>query len=266
MPTVSQLFGLSPAETNALYNTVAGEAFQGGKEGKDIAAVTATLLSRRLGGKKWGGPNLVGIAKSPSQFVANDLYTAQQISQPNVRGFSPEAFQRLINIAEDPSRVGAAFQKSQGSQSFRGQALLGNRKPGNVREGGDIMFHPQGNFYFNPLSEDLYEKGVQMFQGAGPLPSSNAAYAADVPDGTVAGGYTNTSSTNPTGNIVINNYIGDGTETKQKKEKNFVDSLIGSLMNQALNRKDPITAMMNSMVQRRSGYLNPFDLYDRFLK
>jgi len=264
MPTVSQLFGLSPAETNAYYNTIAGEAFQGG-QGGDIAGVAQNLLARRLAGN-WGGTNMVGIAKSPSQYIANDPYTAEQISQRNIRGFSPEAFQRLINIAEDPSRVGAAFQKSQGSQSFRGQELLGNRKPGNVRAGGDMMYEPQGNFFFNPLSEDLYEKGVQVFQGAGPLPSSNAAYAADVPDGTVAGGYTNTSSTNPTGNIVINNYIGDGTETKQKKEKNFVDSLIGSLMNQALNRKDPITAMMNSMIQRGSGYLNPLGLYNQFLK
>jgi hypothetical protein len=71
---------------------------------------------------------------------------------------------------------------------------------------------------------------------------------------------------NPESSVTINNYYGDGTETKQRQQKGFVDNLIGSLLNQALNkRKDPITAMMNSMVQQGSGYLNPIDLY-QFLK
>ena len=102
MPTVSQLFGLTPAETNAYYNTIAGEAFQGGKGG-DIAGVAQNLIARRLAGN-WGGTNMVSIAKSPSQYVANDPFTAEEISRRNIRRLSPEAFQRLVSIAEDPSR------------------------------------------------------------------------------------------------------------------------------------------------------------------
>lgn len=272
MPTVSQLFGLTPAETNAYYNTIAGEAFQGGRGG-DIAGVAQNLIARRLAGN-WGGTNMVSIVKSPSQYVANDPFTVEEISQRNIRRLSPEAFQRLVSIAEDPSRVGAAFKQSQGSQSFRGQELLKNRKPGDVRAGGDMMFEPEGNFFFNPLRQDLYEKGMQVLQGGSPfraktgqhnwgadadVQTASAETVGDSPDGT-------TTTPNLPGNIIVNNYIGDGTETKQKQQKSFVDTLIGSLLNQALNkRKDPITAMMNSMVQQGSGYLNPIDLY-QFLK
>ena len=265
MPTVSQLFGLTPAETNAYYNTIAGEAFQGGKGG-DIAGVAQNLIARRLAGN-WGGTNMVSIAKSPSQYVANDPFTVEEISQRNIRRLSPEAFQRLVSIAEDPSRVGAAFKQSQGSQSFRGQELLKNRKPGDVRAGGDIMYEPEGNFFFNPLGMAQYQKGLETFKKGGSALSDvqTVSYQQVANNQPVAGAQNAGIPTDYTGNVTINNYYGDGTETKQKKQKSFADSLINSLMGQALNRKDPITAMMSNMMQG-VGYLNPMNLYNQFLK
>jgi hypothetical protein len=264
MPTVSQLFGLTPAETNAYYNTIAGEAFQGGRGG-DIAGVAQNLIARRLAGN-WGGTNMVSIAKSPSQYVANDPFTVEEISQRNIRRLSPEAFQRLVSIAEDPSRVGAAFKQSQGSQSFRGQELLKNRKPGDVRAGGDVMYEPEGNFFFNPLRQDLYEKGMQVLQGGSPFRAKtgqhNWGVDADVQiaSAEAVGDSPNTTiSPNSPGNIIVNNYIGDGTETKQKQQKSFVDSLIGSLLNQALNKRNSMDSILNEMAQQGSTSLNPLD-------
>lgn len=61
------------------------------------------------------------------------------------------------------------------------------------------------------------------------------------------------------GDIIVNNYYGDGTETKQKQQKSFVDSLISSLLNQALNKRNSMDSILNEMTQQGSTSLNPLN-------
>ena len=170
--TIQDIFGLKPEEVNALTVVSGLEGFRGGPNSPDVAAVAANFISRRLSGK-WGGIDIRNIAKAPGQYVAVDDYNMAQLSDPafgaKVLGSESE-FNRLRNIVNNPDLVGQQFNNSKGAQSFRGVSAYGNKKP------GDYMPVPgKSNFYFNGLSGDLYDKGVNLLrQGAGPgssLPS-----------------------------------------------------------------------------------------------
>ena len=63
---------------------------------------------------------------------------------------------------------------------------------------------------------------------------------------------------NRTGPLTINNYYGDGTETKQKERNNLTGQLFSALLQR--QKKDPFTAMMDSMIGG-SGKLDPSALY-----
>lgn len=158
--TVQQLFNLKPEELNALTVLSGLEGFRGGQNAPDVAAVAANALSRRLQGG-WGGVDIRNIAKAPGQYVALDNYSMQQIADPafgaKVLG-GPGEFNRLRNIVNNPQFVGEQFRKSRGAQSFRGTAAYDARKP------GDYMPVPgQSNFYFNPLEQQTYQKGLRLF-------------------------------------------------------------------------------------------------------
>lgn len=157
--TVQQLFGLKPEELNALTVLSGLEGYRGG-QGQDVAAVAANVLSRRLQGG-WGGIDIRNIAKSPGQYEAVFDYSMQQLADPGfgakVLGGEAE-FNRLRNIVNNPTLVGEQFKKSKGAQSFRGVAAYGNKKP------DDYTPVPgKSNFYFNPLDQTLYQKGVNIF-------------------------------------------------------------------------------------------------------
>lgn len=138
----SQLLGLSATELPAGIFTALGE----GGPGRDPLGVLATLLTRRQTGAY--GKNLVDIAKSPRQFVANDPYTAAQIANPAFgRKVYGKRYDELLNKFENPQNLIPVLKQHGGAVEFRGQALLGNRRP------GDIMFDPKGNFYFNKKPE-----------------------------------------------------------------------------------------------------------------
>jgi len=164
--TVQQLFGLKPEELNALTVLSGLEGYRGG-QGQDVAAVAANVLSRRLQGG-WGGIDIRNIAKSPGQYEAVFDYSMQQLADPGfgakVLGGEAE-FNRLRNIVNNPTLVGEQFKKSKGAQSFRGVAAYGNKKP------SDYTPVPgKSNFYFNPLDQNLYQKGINIFG------SSSAGY------------------------------------------------------------------------------------------
>ena len=185
--TVQQLFGLKPEELNALTVLSGLEGYRGG-QGQDVAAVAANVLARRLQGG-WGGVDIRNIAKSPGQYEAVFDYSMQQLADPafgaKVVGGQAE-FDRLRNIVNNPALVGEQFKKSKGAQSFRGVAAYGNKKP------GDYMPIPgQSNFYFNPLEQSLYQKGVNIF-GASPGapqqgPSMEARSVEDILSSTLGG-------------------------------------------------------------------------------
>lgn len=62
------------------------------------------------------------------------------------------------------------------------------------------------------------------------------------------------------GNVTINNYYGDGTETKQKKEKSFAQRYINSML--LGGGKSPVTAMIQDMMKSGIGKINPLSIYD----
>lgn len=178
--TVQQLFGLKPEEVNALTVLSGLEGYRGGSNAPDVAAVAANVLARRLRGN-WGGVDVRNIAKAPGQYVAVDPYSMQQLADPafGARVLGGEAeFNRLRNIVNNPQLVGEQFRKSRGAQSFRGTAAYGNRKP------GDYMPVPgQSNFYFNPLEQQLYQRGVSLFdQGSQAVSTAATPSARSVED------------------------------------------------------------------------------------
>lgn len=157
--TVQQLFNLKPEELNALTVLSGLEGFRG-EGGRDVAAVAANVLARRLKGN-WGGVDIRNIAKAPGQYEAVFNYSMEQLADPafaaRVLGGEAE-FKRLRDIVNNPNVVGEEFKKAKGAQSFRGVAAYGNRKP------TDYTPVPgRSNFYFNPLDPTTYQKGVNIF-------------------------------------------------------------------------------------------------------
>jgi len=200
--TVSQLLGFTPAQRAAYLNTIAGEAFLGGGGG-DIAGVASNLVARKLSPSF--SNNMMGVVSAPGQYEANQYYSPEQLAKENLRGLSKRDYDRLVSIAENPALVGGAFQKTGGATSFRGQALLKNKRP------GDVMFEDRGNFYFDPVSQEVQAKGAALLGGD---PDAISTYQAGIQDPTVQ----------------INNYYTVEKEEKKKKEKDpFERFMLGQL-------------------------------------
>ena len=200
--TVSQLLGFTPAQSSAYLNTIAGEAFLGGGGG-DIAGVASNLVARKLSPSF--SNNMMGVVSAPGQYEANQYYSPEQLAKENLRGLSKRDYDRLVSIAENPALVGGAFQKTGGATSFRGQALLKNKRP------GDVMFEDRGNFYFDPVSQEVQAKGAALLGGD---PDAISTYQAGIQDPTVQ----------------VNNYYTVEKEEKKKKEKDpFERFMLGQL-------------------------------------
>jgi len=136
-PKTSQLLGLSSPELYAAAFTALGEA----GPGQDPYGVFSTILSRKQTGKY--GKNIVDIVKAPSQFVANDPYSASQVADPSFgRKVYGSRYDQMLQKFEDPSKLRPVLEKHGGALQFRGQSLLKNKRP------EDVMFDPRGNFYF----------------------------------------------------------------------------------------------------------------------
>jgi hypothetical protein len=137
MPTTAELLGLTPQEVNAAAFTASGE----GAPGKDIGGVLQTILSRRALNPK---SNIVSLVTAPQQFVANAPYSVGQVTDP---GYGTKIYGSKYNQAlqtlQNPNLMSGYLQAGQGATSFRGQALLKNKHK------DDIMFSPEGNFYFD---------------------------------------------------------------------------------------------------------------------
>ena len=203
--TVSQRLGFTPAQRAAYLNTIAGEAFLGGGGG-DIAGVASNLIARQLSSSF--PDNMMGVVSAPGQYEANQYYSREQLAKENLRNLSKRDYDRLVSIAENPTLVGGAFQTTGGATSFRGQALLKNKRP------GDVMFEDRGNFYFDPVSKEVQAKGVSLLGGD---PEALATYQAGIQDPT----------------LQINNYYSVEQPKKEtKKEKDpFEQLLLGQLLN-----------------------------------
>ena len=158
--TVQDIFGLKPEEVNALTVLSGLEGFRGGPNSTDVAAVAANAIARRLSGL-WGGKDIRNIAKAPGQYEAVFNYNMAQLADPSfgakVLGGETE-FNRLREIVNNPSLVGEQFKKAKGAQSFRGVSGYGNKKSGDY-----VPVPGKSNFYFNGLNQDLYNRGVSLF-------------------------------------------------------------------------------------------------------
>jgi len=168
--TVQQAFGLKDPELNALAVLAGLEGYRG-DGGRDVAAVASNVLSRRLAGN-WGGLDIRNIAKSPGQYEAVFPYSMEQLADPafgaRVLG-GPQEFAKVRNIVNNLQSVGEQFKKSRGAQSFRGVAAYGAKKPTDY-----VPVPGKSNFYFDPLSKSIYEKGEKLFASQGITPTTNA--------------------------------------------------------------------------------------------
>jgi hypothetical protein len=229
MVSTSQLFNLTAQEKAAAINTIAREAYQGGG-GKDIAAVTANLLSRRLA-NYGGNTNLVDIVKQPGQYEANFHLNRDQITNPGL--LSEADYKRVEAVFDNPAMIRDAYQKSGGALSFRGVSAYGNRKQGDY-----VPVEGKSNFYFDPLDKQTYQKGLDVFASV-PADSNKPVVTADEFLNSYAGG------------VTVNNYYGDGTETKQKKSKDLTSSLLTSLITQQ-NQPSFLDLMMKQAFKKGS--------------
>jgi murein DD-endopeptidase MepM/ murein hydrolase activator NlpD len=177
--TTSRRLGLTPAERNALILLSGLEAHRGGA-GRDIAAVTANVINRRLSGKY--PVNILNIAKQPNQYAAVFPYTMQQISDPTFgRRLLGKEYDRVAAVVDNPSLIAQEIKNLRGATEFRGQANLKYKKP------EDYMADPRGNFYFN-FSPDIQQKGLKLFgsptqapTSAAPVPSQNPSVSPGAP-------------------------------------------------------------------------------------
>ena len=158
MPTTSQILGLDPRQRNAAIFTVAGEA----GPGRDIHGVSQTILARL---KKTNG-NIANLVKAPQQFVANDPYSINQVTDESFgRKIYGSKYDQIAKIFDDPNQMVSALQQGQGATSFRGQALLKNKQK------EDIMFDPKGNFYFDRNPDIAKSLSERLRKGAGTVPN-----------------------------------------------------------------------------------------------
>ena len=221
--TTSQLFKLSPEERTALINTVAGEAYQQGG-GKDIAAVTANLLSRRLA-RHQGYSNIVDLVMAPGQYAANDYTSRDQIINPNL--ISSYDRERIGKIIDNPSMVMAEYIAGGGPVSFRGTELYKNRR-------GDEYTPIEGhsNFYFDPLKTQnpkVYQQGLDVFKGVVPATGFD-----QTPTQTAAAGIDPTNL--PDGSVININY-GSGAVTPQMPTpKDFMNEY---MMSKVFGKEEP---------------------------
>ena len=228
MVSTSQLFNLTPQERIAGINTVYGEAYQG-HGGKDIAAVTANLLARRLA--QYGGHrNLVDIVKQPGQYAANFHLNREQVTNPNL--LSEADYKRVAAVFDNPAMIKDAYQKSGGALSFRGVSAYGNRKQGDY-----VPVEGKSNFYFDPLDQATYQKGLETFASV-PESSNNTVQDSNAFLKGYKGNVTTQIPDGYSGAVTVNNYYGDGTETQQKKNKNLTQTLFTSLLNQQNKSSD----------------------------
>ena len=245
--TTSQLFGLSPEERTALINTVAGEAYQGG-QGRDIAAVTANLLSRRLA-NYGGNTNMVDLVMQPQQYEANFELTRDQIKNPGLIGRIDR--ERIGKIVDNPSMVLAEYQAGGGPLSFRGTANYKYRR-------GDEYTPVEGksNFYFDGLKQqnpEAFERGLQMFSGVTP-----SSYSANEQTPTqTAAAATTTSTTLPDG-TVINVNIGKGQTDPKTPKFDPNDFMKRFLIEQIQGAGNTGGDLVNNLIKQASsgGYIS----------
>jgi hypothetical protein len=76
------------------------------------------------------GKNIVDIVKAPSQFVANNPYSASQVTDPSFgRKVYGSRYDQMLQKFEDPSQLRPVLEKHGGALQFRGQSLLKNKDP-----------------------------------------------------------------------------------------------------------------------------------------
>lgn len=232
--TTSQLFKLTPEERTALINTVAGEAYQQGG-GKDIAAVTANLLSRKISNYD-GMNNMVDLVMAPGQYAANDQTSRDQIMNPGL--ITSYDRDRIAKIVDNPSMVLNEYMAGGGPVSFRGTSLYKNRR-------GDEYTPIEGksNFYFDSLktqNPEVYQKGLDMFRGVVP----NTAYN-QTPTQTAAGAIDTTKL--PDGTVININYGSGAAQAQAPNPKDFVTNFMMEKMfsNQTPSMSDILMADYN---------------------
>ena len=216
MPTTSQLLGLSPQEKAAAIFTALGEA----GPGRDKAGVFSALLARKAINKK----NIADLAKMPSQFVANNPYTLQQITNPEFgRKVYGQRYSDYEKAFENPDEIIHGLKTTQGATQFRGQSLL------RAKRKGDPMLDPKGNFYLEESKNPkVAETLIQQLQKGRKRASADEGMSDEIAS---AGGN------------VYNIFVDEG-DTEEDKGKTQLNKYLqdSDLLAQTMSQLSPMAA------------------------
>ena len=208
--------------------------------------------------------------------LAAPLSNQQIASYVRQAGFPEELVPRMVAIANaESSRIpnNRNFKGSDLSYGLFQINMLGDMGPERRAQFG-IQSNEQ---LYDPLTNAKAAKAIYDQQGLGAW-SVHRSGAADkfMPRDLSKGSEDRPNQTPPiipddpagfsdrTGNITINNYYGDGTETKQKQEKSFAQQYIDSIIS-GKGRKSLGQQLVQSLMNPGGGYsgkLNPMATLD----
>jgi hypothetical protein len=175
--TVSDIFGLKPEEVNALAIVSGLEGYRGAS-GKDVAAVAANLLNRRLHGG-WGGRDIRNIATAPGQYEAifSRKLSMKDLADPATGARllgGPAQFELIRNTVNNAQLVGGEFDRMKGAQSFKGVSQYANRKP------EDYTPVPGKSNFYHGTDPNVYKRGRALFGSQTPASSPGTTQAPPV--------------------------------------------------------------------------------------
>lgn len=208
--------------------------------------------------------------------LAAPLSNQQIASYVRQAGFPEELVPRMVAIANaESSRIpnNRNFKGSDLSYGLFQINMLGDMGPERRAQFG-IQSNEQ---LYDPLTNAKAAKAIYDQQGLGAW-SVHRSGAADkfMPRDLSKGSEDRPNQTPPiipddpagfsdrTGNITINNYYGDGTETKQKQEKSFAQQYIDSIIS-GKGRKNLGQQLVQSLMNPGGGFsgkLNPMSTLD----
>lgn len=163
--TVADIFGLKPEEVNALAITSGLEGYRGANF-KDVTAVAANLINRRLHGG-WGGRDIRNIVTAPGQYEAiyGRKLSMKDLGDPATGARllgGPGQFELIRNAVNNAQLVGREFDQLKGAQSFKGVSQYRNRQP------GDYTPVPGKSNFYHGTDPSVYKRGRELFGAQAP--------------------------------------------------------------------------------------------------
>lgn len=210
--------------------------------------------------------------------LAAPLSNQQIASYVRQAGFPEELVPRMVAIANaESSRIpnNRNFKGSDQSYGLFQINMLGGMGPERRQQFG-IASNEE---LYDPLTNAKAAKAIYDQQGLGAWSVHRSGAAdrfmpgadeirrtTDTTDTTPATPSIQSDFNSPTGNVTINNYYGDGTETQQKKQKSFAQRYIDNMLSGrgGMNLGQQLVRSMMTGGSSYGGKLNPLNVLSLF--